>query len=127
MVVPVLITSCQVSEKAKSGPVAAQTTITAKARPNASLLPVQRATVPENCPSIRPTVDGFRGDIMTAPLRLLPFDDHGFVRTIAAVPDGMTAAGIEPREAARRARNAVHRSARPFHMQNLDIRAAQQF
>src|SRR4029450_4323570 len=94
MVVPVLITSCQVSEKAKSGPVAAQTTITAQARPNARLLPVQRATVPENCSSNRLTDDCFRGDIETAPLRLLPFDDHGFVRAPPCGPDGMTAAGM---------------------------------
>ena len=40
MVVPVLMTSCQVSEKSKSGPVIAQTTITVTARMNAQGDPV---------------------------------------------------------------------------------------
>src|SRR5262245_30863092 len=44
MVVPVLITSCQVSEKWKSGPVAAQITTTASATMKAQVLPVQRMT-----------------------------------------------------------------------------------
>src|SRR2546421_8051645 len=44
MVVPVLITSCQVSEKWKSGPVASHSAMTSAARPNAQELPVQRVT-----------------------------------------------------------------------------------
>src|SRR4029450_1364705 len=43
IVVPVLMTSCQVSLNPKSGPVRAHARITATARPNASGLPVARA------------------------------------------------------------------------------------
>jgi hypothetical protein len=42
IVVPVLITSCQVSEKWKSGPVMPQTRIVPSARPNAGTLPENR-------------------------------------------------------------------------------------
>jgi hypothetical protein len=42
MVVPVLITSCHVSENPKSGPVTAHTTMTRKAMPKAIGLPVAR-------------------------------------------------------------------------------------
>src|SRR5437762_589714 len=41
MVVPVLMTSCQVSEKPKNGPVTAQTTTVSKASKKAMVLPVQ--------------------------------------------------------------------------------------
>jgi len=44
MVVPVLITSCHVSEKWKTGPVNPQPIITASATPNAPELPVHAAT-----------------------------------------------------------------------------------
>ena len=44
IVVPVLITSCQVSEKWKIGPVTSQTTITARRAANAHELPVQAVT-----------------------------------------------------------------------------------
>ena len=44
MVVPVLITSCQVSEKWKSGPVAAHTRTTAIARMKVGVRPDQRDT-----------------------------------------------------------------------------------
>src|SRR5829696_2743329 len=43
MVVPVLMTSCQVSEKPKSGPVTAQTTTTPAATAKAGGRPVARA------------------------------------------------------------------------------------
>src|SRR6476659_7827987 len=43
IVVPVLITSCQVSLKPNSGPVTAQATMTAAATVNADGLPVARA------------------------------------------------------------------------------------
>ena len=43
MVVPVLITNCQVSLKLKIGPVATHTTMTAAANMNAEGLPVARA------------------------------------------------------------------------------------
>src|SRR5687768_6932552 len=43
-VVPVLITSCQVSEKPKSGPVTAQTSTTPRARPKANGVPLSTDT-----------------------------------------------------------------------------------
>ena len=49
MVVPVLMTSCQVSENRKAGPSAAHATMIAHAMPNAVLLPVHRVTVEEKC------------------------------------------------------------------------------
>jgi len=42
MVVPVLMTSCHVSEKWKIGPVMSQATMTKKARRNAAVDPVAR-------------------------------------------------------------------------------------
>jgi hypothetical protein len=42
IVVPVLITSCQVSEKRKIGPVSAQTKTTRNARRKADAVPVSR-------------------------------------------------------------------------------------
>jgi hypothetical protein len=44
MVVPVLMTSCQVSENPKTGPEMAQTMMTPKASMNAHELPVARET-----------------------------------------------------------------------------------
>lgn len=44
MVVPVLMTSCQVSEKANNGPVVAQTAITPTATPNAHEPPAHSVT-----------------------------------------------------------------------------------
>ena len=41
MVVPVLMTSCQVSEKSKTGPVTAQTRTTPSAKAKAGTLPVK--------------------------------------------------------------------------------------
>ncbi len=48
MVVPVLITNCQVSEKLNIGPVTAQTMITRNARIKARGFPVARVTRFEN-------------------------------------------------------------------------------
>src|SRR6478735_138841 len=48
IVVPVLMTSCQVSLKSKNGPVIAQTTIVPRARTNAIVLPVQSVTARAN-------------------------------------------------------------------------------
>ena len=47
MVVPVLMTSCQVSEKPKIGPVTAQTRTTPSASPNAHELPAHAVTRPD--------------------------------------------------------------------------------
>src|SRR3954447_16569354 len=47
-VVPVLMTSCQVSEKPKNGPLAAQTTMVREAMPNAAELPDQSVARREN-------------------------------------------------------------------------------
>ncbi len=54
MVVPVLITSCQVSEKPKNGPDTAQTRTTPSASPNALALPVQAVIDDETCSSHPP-------------------------------------------------------------------------
>lgn len=43
IVVPVLMTSCQVSLKAKTGPTTAQSTMTPTAAPNVIGLPLRRA------------------------------------------------------------------------------------
>ena len=53
MVVPVLITSCHVSEKAKRGPVTAHTTMTPRATMKADVPPVHRVTAVENRSSIK--------------------------------------------------------------------------
>jgi hypothetical protein len=47
MVVPVLITSCQVSENSKNGPESSQTTIRATAAKNAQGDPARREIKPE--------------------------------------------------------------------------------
>src|SRR5262245_18575790 len=49
IVVPVLMTSCHVSEKPKYGPVTSQTTTASAARPKAADSPVRRATAAESC------------------------------------------------------------------------------
>src|SRR5690242_15129216 len=67
MVVPVLITSCHVSEKWKIGPVTSQTTITITASANAHELPDQSVTAREALSSHLPIDDfGLR------PLRVYP-------------------------------------------------------
>ena len=54
MVVPVLMTSCQVSEKPNSGPVTSQTTMTSTASAKAQELPVQAVTWRDQCPALVP-------------------------------------------------------------------------
>src|SRR6476620_2705609 len=56
MVVPVLITSCQVLSNLKRGPVIAQTRMIPQARENALVLPVQRVTIAADRSSHRPSV-----------------------------------------------------------------------
>ena len=67
MVVPVLITSCQVSEKPNTGPRAAQTMIAVSASANALVLPVhvvmapaKRSVATPKPPFLSPTVAGER-------------------------------------------------------------------
>src|SRR6266508_598436 len=60
MVVPVLITSCQVSEKPKNGPVSAQTMITPTATPNAEEPPVHSVTWRARRSSAKPTWGNLR-------------------------------------------------------------------
>jgi len=48
IVVPVLITSCHVSEKPKSGPKMSQTSTVAQANKRAGVLPVQQVAVRAN-------------------------------------------------------------------------------
>src|SRR5689334_16405139 len=78
MVVPVLITSCHVSEKWKIGPVTIQTRITSTASPNAHELPDQSVTAREALSSHLP-IDDF--DLR--PLCAFPF--------ISNPPDGLVA------------------------------------
>jgi hypothetical protein len=49
MVVPVLMTSCQVSENPKNGPLTSHPAMMTHARTNAAVLPAQWATAVENC------------------------------------------------------------------------------
>src|SRR4051812_3507450 len=55
MVVPVLMTSCQVLLKLKIGPVSAHTTMMPQASENALVLPVQRVTAAADRSSHRPS------------------------------------------------------------------------
>jgi hypothetical protein len=57
MVVPVLITSCQVSEKSKSGPVTAHTTMIARAKANTQARPASRDVTVASCENT--LVDGY--------------------------------------------------------------------
>jgi hypothetical protein len=66
MVVPVLITSCQVSENPKNGPLTSQTRITSTAKPNATELPVQTVDLRANR-SITPGRCGIDSSVSYAP------------------------------------------------------------
>ena len=67
MVVPVLITNCQVSENLKSGPEIPQTTSTASAITKAPEVPVAFVALSENRSSIKPIPDLLLR-LMTKPL-----------------------------------------------------------
>src|SRR5215212_2752814 len=82
IVVPVLMTSCQVSEKPKNGPVTAQTIMSTTESANVRGFPVARATAPAKAVNIL--------DHMTEPLRLPAVREHRQARQSlerARVPD----------------------------------------